>query len=61
MKSIGWVIVIVILFLLVMWNNRRSVRKWKNRKGKSFRDNYYDRKKEKQTGKEEETDKEKQE
>ncbi|UGU15593.1 hypothetical protein LS482_18160 [Sinomicrobium kalidii] len=49
MNNIGWIVIIAVLFLLVLWNSRRNVRRWRKRKGKSFRDNYYERKKEQGT------------
>lgn len=53
MRDIGWIIIIAVLFLIVLWNSRRNTRKWKERKGKNFRDTYYERKKERESGTEE--------
>ncbi|RAV30048.1 hypothetical protein DN748_04410 [Sinomicrobium soli] len=49
-SSIVYIVVIAVLFLLVLWNSRRNSRRWKDRKRKSFRDQYYDRKRKERSG-----------
>jgi hypothetical protein len=43
-----YAIVIVPIFLLLIWNNKKNKEKLYDRKGRSFRENYYSRKKEQQ-------------
>ncbi len=44
-----WVFIIVsIVFPLLLLNNKRNKNKLYNRKGRNFRDNYYEKKKEKE-------------
>ncbi len=38
-------IIVIILFPLLLFNNKRNKNKLYNRKGRNFRDNYYEKKK----------------
>lgn len=44
MGSVGWIIVIAILFVLVLLNNKRNMKKLKDRRSGNFRENYYKKK-----------------
>lgn len=46
-----WIIVIAVLFILVILNNKRNIKKKRNLKTRSFKKSYYDKK-----SKENETD-----
>lgn len=41
-----WALVIIPLFILVIRNNKNNEKRLYNRKGRNFRKNYYQRKKE---------------
>ena len=42
-----WIILIAVLFYLVLYNNKRNMNKLRNRKRRSFRDKYYEKKEKK--------------
>ena len=41
-------IIVIILFPLLLYNNKRNRNKLYNRKGRNFRENYFEKKKEKE-------------
>ncbi|MFD0864079.1 hypothetical protein ACFQ1M_17830 [Sungkyunkwania multivorans] len=45
--SIYWLLAIPVLFILVIWNNKNNQHKLRNRKGRNFRQGYFEKKKEK--------------
>lgn len=45
--STGVIIALAVVFILVIFNNKRNIKKLRERKSKNFRDNYFEKKQKK--------------